>query len=428
MDRRRFLELASCSGIAIAGAPLLGRADAADGLAGSPHAMGADDEDDYEGPLFVMVQANGGWEPTLLCDPKGNLNNSYDDGDIRTAGNIRYAPIPGAAALFDTHFQRTVVINGVDVSTNAHDAGQRHSASGRLGEGYPCLAAMVAGNGAPQRPMSFVSFGQYDRTSGLVAPTRNGNADRLAELSHPDRMSAADPASPTYHGETAHAMIRLARQARTERGLAEQRLPRFRHALATLATARKGSDGLQRLEAALPAPHATESFRQAQLVVAAYKARVGVSGNLFLQGFDTHSDHDAAHTPRLTEMVQLVAFLWEEAERQGVAEKLVVLMCSDFGRTPQYNGNGGKDHWPTTSMIAMGAGVTGNRMVGVTDDGHNVVPLDPSTGVPAADPAAGIRITPAHVHRGLRRALGLGGTAVDEQFPLAVDDEFDPIA
>lgn len=429
MDRRRFLELASLSGIAVAGAPLLGRADDADDFAGPRHGMAAgDDDDDYDGPLFVMVQANGGWEPTLLCDPKGNLNNSYDEGDIRTAGNLRYAPIPGAAALFDTHFSRTAIINGIDVSTNAHDAGQRNSASGRLGDGYPSLAAMVAGAGAPQRPMSFISFGNYDRTAGLVAPTRNGNPDRLAELSHPDRMTAADPASPTYHGETAHELIRLARSARTERALAERRLPRFRHALETLAIARQGSAGLERLEAALPAPHATVSFRQAQLVVAAYKARVGVAGNLFLGGFDTHSDHDARHTPRMTELVQLVAFLWEEAERQGVADKLCVLVCSDFGRTPQYNGNGGKDHWPVTSMIAMGAGVSGNRMVGMTDGGHGIVPIDPATGMAAAVPEAGIAITPAHVHRGLRRALGLTDSAVDVQFPLAIEDGYDPIA
>lgn len=427
MDRRRFLELASLSGLALAGAPLLGRAD---DLAGNPRAMGADGDDDYDGPLFVMVQAHGGWEPTLLCDPKGNLNNSYDDGDILTAGNLRYAPVGGAAALFDTHYSRMCVINGVDTATNAHDAGQRHCASGRLGEGYPSLAAMVAGHGAPQRPMSFISFGPYDRTQGLVAPTRNGNAARLAELSHPDRVTATDPDSPTYHGEYAHSLIRLAREARTERALANQKLPRFQHALDSLATARRGSEGLQRLEAALPAPHENANFRPAQLVVAAYKARIGVAGNLFVSNFDTHSNHDNDHRAKMTELLQLVSFLWEEAERQGVAEKLTVLICSDFGRTPQYNGNGGKDHWSITSMIAMGAGVPGNKMIGLTDEGHNPIPLDPATGMAAADAAQGIRITPAHVHRGLRRILGLAETDVDKLFPVTLPDEdtFDPLA
>lgn len=424
MDRRRFLQLASVTGLGLAGAPLLGRAGN-DQRTASPRSAAAG-EDDYDGPLFVMVQAHGGWDPTLLCDPKGNLNNTYDDGDILTAGNLRFAPgIAGAQALFEAHYQRTVFINGVDTSTNAHDAGQRNCASGRLGEGYPALAAMVAGHGAPQRPMSFVSFGQYDRTSGLVAPTRNGNAARLAELSYPDLMDATAPEAGTYHTETAHAIIRLAREKRSERTLANQPLPRFRHALDTLATARLGSDGLKRLDEALPEPAPDPLHRQAQLVVAAYKARVGVAGNLFHSNFDTHSNHDTEQRARMGEIVGLVQFLWDEAERQAVADKLVVLICSDFGRTPQYNGNNGKDHWSITSMIAMGAGLPGNRMVGVTNSGHDAMAIDPATGMPAD---GGIRITPAHVHRGMRRVLGLEGTDVDAMFPIALDDEFDPFA
>lgn len=423
MDRRRFLELASITGLGLAGAPLLGRADP--NHYGSDRAPSrADGDDDYDGPLFVMVQANGGWDPTLLCDPKGNLNGSYDDGDILTAGNLRYAPVPGAQALFEAHYSRTVFINGIDFSTNAHDAGQRNSASGRLGEGYPALAAMVAGHGAPQRPMSFVSFGQYDRTSGLVAPTRNGNAARLAELSYPDRLDATMADSGTYHTETAHALIRLARTKRTERTLEHQPLPRFRHALDALSTARLGSDGLKRLEEALPEPDGNELNRQAQLVVAAYKARVGVSGNLFHNGFDTHSNHDTEQRGRMSELLGMVKFLWDEAERQAVADKLVVLICSDFGRTPQYNGNNGKDHWPITSMVAMGAGLPGNRMVGVTSSGHDAMSIDPATGAEAS--SGGIKISPAHVHRGMRRVLGLAGTEVDEAFPIALDDTFDP--
>ena len=74
----------------------------------------------------------------------------------------------------------------------------------------------------------------------------------------------------------------------------------------------------------------------------------------------------------------------------------------------------------------MGAGIPGDRVVGMTDEGHNAIPLDPATLQPAADPAQGIRITPAHVHRGLRRVLGIEGTAADDMFPLMLDDDLDP--
>lgn len=417
MDRRRFLQLASLSGLALAGAPGFVRAD-------DPDASGG--EDDYTGPLFVTVQANGGWDPTLLCDPKPDLNRSYGEGDVGTAGAILYAPVPGAKAFFEAHHGRMTVLNGIDTGTNAHDAGQRNSASGRLGEGYPCLAAMVAGHGAPQRPMSFISFGNYDRSFGLVAPTRNGNHQRLAELSFPDRISAADPASATYLGEAGHALVGIARRARAERQLAHERLPRLRHALDSMMTARTGSAQLQRLQEVLPAPDPTELYRQAQLVVAAYKAGVGVAGNLFLPGFDTHDDHDNRHRAKMAELLGLLTFLWDEADRQGVADRMVVLVCSEFGRTPAYNANdGGKDHWPVTSMIAMGAGIPGDRVVGRSDSGHNAMRIDPLTHA-ASD--QGVVLTSAHVHRGLRRVLGLTDTEVDAAFPIAIDDALDPFA
>ena len=28
----------------------------------------------YEGPLFILINAQGGWDPTSLCDPKGRAN------------------------------------------------------------------------------------------------------------------------------------------------------------------------------------------------------------------------------------------------------------------------------------------------------------------------------------------------------------------
>jgi hypothetical protein len=276
--------------------------------------------------------------------------------------------------------------------------------------------------------MSFISFGPYDRTGGLVAPVRNGNDARLADLSFPDRVTASDAAAGTYHTSTAHALIRVAREDRSKDLRDANRLPRFKHAISSLLTARSGSHELQRLQEVLPPPDTNGLFRQAQLVVAAYKAGIGVAGNLFHSNFDTHGNHDQDQQARLNEIVGLVSFLWQEAERQGIADRLCVLMCSDFGRTPQYNGNGGKDHWSITSMIAMGAGIPGNRVVGKTTDGHDAIPLDPITKMPAADASQGVRITPAHVHRGLRRLLGIEGSDADHMFPIALDDELDPFA
>ena len=419
MNRRDFLKLTSAAGLTLGGSALLGRAWA-DGGETTPGGVG------YVGPLLVMVQAVGGWEPTLFCDPKGNLNNSYNDDAVKTAGSIRYAPL-GAEAdkLFGDHHGHMTVINGVDTATNNHESGRRNMASGRLGSGYPNLAAMVAGVKSPESPMAFLTFGGYDRTQGVVAPVRDGNVSRLAELAFPERIDAANVESPTYHSAAAQGIITAAREERANELFAAQELPRYQRSIDQLMTARAGASELKLLQAVLPTPDANADFRKCQLIMAAYKAGIAVSANLAMGGFDTHSNHDVDHKAALNALLRVVNFLWAEAARQGVDDKLIVLMSSDFGRTPGYNGNGGKDHWSISSMIAMGNGIPGDRVVGLTSEGHMPIPLNPATLTEAAEVEAdGVRIEPMHVHRAMRRIMDVEGSDLDKAFPLGdeVDD------
>ena len=56
----------------------------------------------------------------------------------------------------------------------------------------------------------------------------------------------------------------------------------------------------------------------------------------------------------MTNLTNSIDFLWEFAEIHGVADRLVVVMGSDFGRTNHYNVDAGKDHWPIGSFVVMG--------------------------------------------------------------------------
>jgi Protein of unknown function (DUF1501) len=420
MNRRDFLKLTSAAGLCIGGSALLGRAWA-DEKAEPGGSVG------YAGPLLVMMQAVGGWDPTLLCDPKPGLNNSYTEPLM--AGSIPYAPIGAEAdAFFGNHHAAMTVINGVDTATNNHDSGRRNMASGRLGSGYPNLAALVAGVKSPESPMAFLTFGGYERTQGVVAPVRDGNVNRLAELAFPERIDAANLESPTYHSAAAQGIIAGAREERAGGLFNGQELPRYQRSLDTLMTARAGASDLKLLQDVLPAPDANGNFRKCQLIMAAYKAGIAVSANLSMGGFDTHSNHDNDQRAALNDMLRVVNFLWAEAERQGVADKLVVLLSSDFGRSPGYNGNAGKDHWSVSSMIAVGSGIPGERVVGRTSDGHTLIPLERTTLTePAAVEADGVRIEPMHVHRAMRKILDVEGSDLDRAFPLGTPEDDLPI-
>ena len=86
-------------------------------------------------------------------------------------------------------------------------------------------------------------------------------------------------------------------------------------------------------------------------------------------GFDTHGNHDGAHLPQMGNLLLGVDLIAQEIAKAGLTDKVVIAVGSDFGRTPAYNAGNGKDHWNITSMMFIGPGITGNRVVGGTDDG-----------------------------------------------------------
>ena len=89
------------------------------------------------------------------------------------------------------------------------------------------------------------------------------------------------------------------------------------------------------------------------MTILAFKTRVAVSADLHLGGFDTHDNHDEDHKWLLDNLTRGVDYLWEYAETHEVADRLVVVIGSDFGRTNFYNSQRGKDHWPIGSYIIM---------------------------------------------------------------------------
>ncbi len=65
-----------------------------------------------------------------------------------------------------------------------------------------------------------------------------------------------------------------------------------------------------------------------------------------------------------------VAFtaLLTDLDRRGLLDRTLVVAVGEFGRTPQPNANGGRDHWPGCwTAILAGGGVQGGRVVGSSD-------------------------------------------------------------
>jgi len=204
--------------------------------------------------------------------------------------------------------------------------------------------------------------------------------------------------------------------------------------MSQLYTARLGSNELNQLTANLPDKVDNGLLGQAELAIAAYKSGLCVSANLSFGGWDSHANDDQSVAQNLQGNMQtgmgdgllgsLDAIL-NYAEAQGVRENMVICVGSDFGRTPGYNGGNGKDHWSITSMMIMGylngQKILGNRTIGLTDPRHNPININPAT--LEEDDINGIRITPGHVQRAIRKAAGIDTNPISAQFPVDVAED-----
>ena len=393
---------------------------------------------EHLGKLFVFVQADGGWDPTSFCDPKANtpgekvINHWAERDEIREAGNISYAPFANNEAFFEKYYERMLVINGVDAQTNSHTVGVVHNWSGRNAEGYPAMTALLAASYGADLPAAYLSFGGYSTTGDVTRYTRLNNADLLRAIATPavGYISDADWASLKARLAVATARLEAAP------GL----LPDDARNRELYRTGFAGSDGLKAYADAIPPAdqleqpveimtgadniYRSELRRQAQLAVLAFKTGVAVSADLWLGGFDTHDYHDAHQGALMANLTDSVDYLWDYAEVNGVADRLVVVVGSDFGRTNFYNSRNGKDHWPIGSYIVMEKNQPWtNRVVGETDDLHFAQRINPTT--LEREDTNGTIIYPKHVHKALRRYLGIENSPGALRFPFSNSENFE---
>jgi hypothetical protein len=418
-SRRDFLKLCGLAGLGIAAPiwyPTISRAEAQELTA-------------YDGPYYVVFNASGGWDTTYMMDPKGvgEINRLYKEGDILTRGNHKFAPIAphikGGMSNEDFYAafgDELLVLNGMDYSVNNHSPGARYMATGKLDSlAYPTFAALVAACKGPQCPLAFLTFGNYSSTGNLVAMSRIPYLPSLAKVANADGIEGQ--AKRPYHDDFAMDRIQRALKEQTDARVSDVLLPRVERAQSMLYAAQINSQALQRITPHIPSTIPKERLsQQAEIALASFKAGVCVSANLSIGQFDSHNNNDADQMKLIPEFLAGIAYLVRRAEEMKIRDKLVIVIQSEMGRTPNYNKGNGKDHWSIGSIMFMGRGIKGNRVIGATDEKQFSVPILPGT--LACDKEKGIRVRPEHIHNELREMAGITNHPMSKKFPLGIPD------
>jgi uncharacterized protein (DUF1501 family) len=401
MNRRKFLEVASATGLVI---PYWGLVPIANAQSAG-----------YTGKILINVHAGGGLDASSWADPREKdpaMNNYAAAGTpAGVAGNIRYAPMGNNASFFGRYFNQMLVINGVHSETNGHDDGTRAHATGRLDMGYPNISELFASVHGKGLPMPWMNSGGFSVSAGLVAPTPIPNANNWRALITPNSASATQD----FMKEADILKTQAARGERVKAQLAAgDTVPRSQLVSTQLGGASDSRALLARVAQFTPATF--DTFAQAHVGLIAAQSGIASTIQLASGGFDGHSNLANGYANALPRLTDMVDYVWQKAAALGLADRIVLRIYSEFGRTPLNSGNG-KDHWAVGTQILMeSAPAWGNRVFGASGPKHEQQKINPATG--AVDPVNGIVMRPRHIHAALRQYLGIQTT--DPKFNLKV--------
>ncbi|HEU0034906.1 MAG TPA: DUF1501 domain-containing protein [Kofleriaceae bacterium] len=347
---------------------------------------------------LVMVMAQGGWDVTYALDPK--LQSAKVDvpaGTIQRFGNLDVLTDPSrpsVGAFFTKYAPLSAVVRGISVASVAHRECVKRMATGTRNETNPDMGAIVGHDLGNALPLPYLILGDTAFTGAYaVSAGRVGATNQIIALLDPAQAYRTNGVAPlaTTNAEDrllaayANASADRVRATRGAAGYNRRRVDDFAEAIdrgKRLEAVRAGfGDRGRTLALSAQVDLALEALSQD------ISQAVMLNTRLQWDTHDTNTDQSDFHEQTFAGLLRLLDGLAARPGRTAgttMLDDTVVCCFSEFSRTPKLNANLGKDHWPVTSAVVMGAGIRGGRAFGATTDGLEAAKIDFATGAPSA--------------------------------------------
>lgn len=341
---------------------------------------------------FIFVFAQGGWDPTRVFAPAfGNPNVSVEaDAAISTKGSLSWVAHesrPAVDSFFDQFHDRSLFINGLLVPSVQHEVCTQMLLTGRAVTGLPDWATAIAADaqddyvlphlvaGGPAYPGPHTSSVARAGGRGQLANLLSGRVIDQSVTSRGRLTAPAESIVDRYLQRRAEGRVQAAGGGPDE------------PAALAFQSALERADLLEDLRYDTNFQSGGSLIEQAGLAIDVLSK--GITRCVSLNhvgaqqlGWDTHGDNDAQQAANFEslfgDLVRLMDLLRLTPSSQGgtMADDTVVVVVSEMGRTPLLNNALGKDHWPYTSAMIVGPGITGGRVVGGYDNNWFGAPMN----------------------------------------------------
>jgi uncharacterized protein (DUF1501 family) len=350
--------------------------------------------------FLVMLYCDGGWDPTQVLDVHDPLDTT--DGidvdvdpaisglpvsQIASVGGITYVSNPTTRPSVDTFFQnwaaKSCVVNGIGTRSTSHDQSRQLVLTGYLDPTRADFAVLSAEANGADMPLPHLLLSGQSFAGGYAGLSGRLGGQMSTAIAY-NRVGSSGALAVSALGE---AYVQQALE--WERTIAEQGPSTdLSGKLEAFHDASGRADKLTRLAGSL---NINTNTGQQLATSLANAFRSGLTTSVTVNpfgGFDTHSDNTQQNGAWDSVFSYTDAFIQGLATQPGLIapsllDETTVVLCSEFGRTPELNGANGKDHHPWTSMLLVGRGVRGGVTVGMTDGDQVGVKTDFTSGQPS---------------------------------------------
>lgn len=360
---------------------------------------------------LVWIVLNGGWDILETVDPKvastAGIDVAYDWGLAHTlAGASADTKIGRWLPNLAAQGQDILLLRGLAMGTTSHDAGKVYMDTGILSNSGRVNAAsipsIVASESQATIPIIQLNGGMEPRIDrGLLNPVSVVRAENLA------LYQSMYPKTPE-EVQRSLKILDYMQNSVTRIQSAVGNNDRIKDVAAAQDKIRAQINGGIAQQLALTpedeAPYGSgtamrgggnQNARAFALAEKLLRNNLVTTINMGIGGFDTHANQERNLQPILSSFDSSLATFIERLRTQGQLDSTLIVLYSDFGRTPKINSGAGRDHWPVSGAMLIGGGLAGGRAIGGTDNSLLGVNCDENTGAPVQ--SGGVQLNPTHL-------------------------------
>ena len=376
--RRQFMQNAARAYLGVHLFPMLGPSIASAAAEGA--AKGA------KAKHVIYLYMSGGMSHLDTFDPKPKKKDVMGPTTTipTSADGVEISGyLPKTAEVAD----KMCIINSLNSNQGAHEQGSyimhtsysqrgtiKHPALGSWvvklgGRLHPELPGFVAVNSSPE-----LTGGGFFGAKYSAAPIGRPNkglqdSRRAGQVSKEDfsrRLSLADRLNKKFHDRYPNTDVKAYEEL-------------YREAIALMNSKDLKAFDLGEEDAATRKMYGSGNFAQGCLLARRLIEHDVRFVEVQLGGWDTHYDNFTAVEGRCQEFDQAYAALLTDLEKRGKLKDTLVVVATEFGRTPEIKADhgDGRDHHPSAfSCVLAGGGVKGGMKYGETDSSGGKIKKD----------------------------------------------------